>query len=866
MKIITLLLSAFLCISVSNAQKKPPENQKSQRIERIINSQWTFNYFSDENAGKGYESPNYDDSNWPAISLPHSWNTYETTGELHPSVSNAEENDNPYWWIGWGWYRKHFLISRDYSDRKVFVEFEGVQKYCKVWINGKYCGEHNGGYGSFDFDLTQFIKPGEDNVLAVAVNNRHNEESEITPEGSANFNPYGGICHDVILVLKDKLYIPMQGSANHEGGTFITTPQTSEKEGIIRVQTWVKNDNPQKKSCTLQTSIVDVNNKIIQVIKTDVVINPGQMHKFDQTGKPIKNPHLWSNDNPYLYKVISEVIDEKKVADIYTSPFGFRWFRFDKEKNLLYVNSKEMIIRGGICHQEYPLLGNAIPKWIMEMDFLDMSGRLKYNFMKIMNYPNDKLVYDLADKYGIIIDEESPGTDVRNSSVGVREQHIKEMICRDRNHPGIMFWSIGNETYSSDVSKYILASDTTRKIIANSILNNSAADYLKEADQKNATDAQKITSGEPARIVLTGSHKKIDADRSSVAIITAGIVDSKGNTVSGATNTVRWNISGPATLAGPPIYESDIIEHNQIVGMGFTNLPVSNVIRSTGMPGKIHITVSASGLASGSFDIEADEMQHDNSILIEPVLDDKGRNPVARVVLNVNRLDDVPREINLTNNEFNLGPSDKKGFASVIRDYILKNNTRIDTASVEFKTLVDLLASHLANNNGHLIADDYNYNIEHYNNCRLISGYITSTKLPPLFKEALKKYYAIAIIKQGSEKNAGEEMNWLNWIPSGGTVVIVQNENTGSSLKGAIFTQHDKLADIISVVYPQFVKFSEEAKERALIFTSKVNPYVHAASTGNQNSGGDNLKKTNVSFIAEKGKPILIPLLKFISN
>ena len=114
-------------------------------------------------------------------------------------------------------------------------------------------------------------------------------------------------------------------------------------------------------------------------------------------------------------------------------------------------------------------------------------------------------------------------------------------------------------------------------------------------------------------------------------------------------------------------------------------------------------------------------MQHEHQ-LFQPALVDKGRNPVARVVLIVNSLDDVPREINLTNNEFSLGPSDRNGYAQrVIRDYILKNNTLFtDTASVEFKTLIDLLASHLVNNNGHLIADDYNYNIDHYNNCRLI--------------------------------------------------------------------------------------------------------------------------------------------------
>lgn len=118
----------------------------------------------------------------------------------------------------------------------------------------------------------------------------------------------------------------------------------------------------------------------------------------------------------------------------------------------------------------------------------------------------------------------------------------------------------------------------------------------------------------------------------------------------------------------------------------------------------------------------------------------------------------------------------------------------------------------------------------------------------------------------GSEKNAGDEMNWLNWIPSGGTVVIVPNENTNTVIKGVIFAKQTGLAEIISAVYPQFVKFSEEAKERALIFISKMNPYVHITSISGQSREGAKEIVTNITYTAEKGQPILIPLLKFIAE
>jgi beta-galactosidase len=1037
MKFITLLLSFIFSISVSNGQKKPVEIQKSRRIEKVINSQWTFNYFPTETADKGYESSGFNDSRWPAISLPHTWSTYETTGELHPFIMNAAESDSPYWWIGWGWYRKHFTINQDYSDRKVFVEFEGVQKYCKIWLNGRYLGDHKGGYGSFDFDITQFLKPGQDNVLAVAVNNQQKDQFRIPPMAAGNFNVYGGIYRDVTIVLKDKLYIPMQGSASHEGGTFVTTPNLSEKEGTVRVQTWVKNDNLQKKTCTLQTSVFDAANKLVQVLKTDAIIDPGKLFKFDQVFKPVKNPHLWSNEDPYLYRVYSEVMDGKAVVDTYTTPMGFRWFRWDYKENFLYVNGKKMMIHGGNRHQEYPWLGDAIPKWITVMDYTDMASNLNYNFMRTAHYPNDKMVYDLADKFGIVIDEESPSIKNQEFAVEVQEQQMKEMIRRDRNHPSIMLWSMGNETNHAVDSKFAVAEDTTRILTARRVTDGSAGKYVKHTDdnlaienllrctirgwynkdvkdlepvdsqhsgteehQQNMLKAsglfgtanlctwlyedhgadreylnspllhvnpkgyvdvyrvpkyayyfwqstyykkpmvfiqphywrsqylgqkkdivvnsncekvelkvngvskgtqspdqtnfhsvtfkditiekgtisavaitngksvttQVVMAGEPAKIVLKSSHGKVPADRGSVVILTADIVDSQGNHVYGANNNVKWIVTGPAILVGPAVYESDINKYQEMEGVWYMDMPVSNVLRSTGKPGKIHVVVSASGLSSGVMDIEAEEILSDNSVIAETVLADEGRKPVDRVLLNVNRLDEVPLEIRLSYDEFNITPSDRKGYIKAIRDYIVKNNNGIDTTMIEFKSLINLFASQLVNNNGQLIADDYNFNVDHFNNCRLIAGYINATKLPPLFKEGLRKYYSNSIIKLGSEKNAGDEMNWLNWIPSGGTVVICQDGSNTTYPKGTILTTKSELPDLIALVYPGFVSFSDDAKERALTFIDKMNPYVHIKSVSDQSREGNKEKVTTTSYTADKGQPILIPLLKFIAE
>ncbi len=199
-----------------------------------------------------------------------------------------------------------------------------------------------------------------------------------------------------------------------------------------------------------------------------------------------------------------------------------------------------------------------------------------------------------------------------------------------------------------------------------------------------------------------------------------------------------------------------------------------------------------------------------------------------------------------------------------ITEYIHKNNPAVDTTTVEFKALTDVFSSHLINNNGLLVADDYNFNVEHYNNCRLIASYIPSTKLPPLFKEGLRRHYAISIISRGSDKNAVDEMNWLNWIPSGGTVVVSTENKSNSFPKGTIITDNTLLADIIALVHPGFPSFSDEAKVRALKFIGKMNPFIKVSELSEIDSDGK--KVTKVAYIAERDQPILIPLLKFIAE
>ncbi len=1034
--IITVFIFA-LCLYSAAAQDRSAEFSKGPGYVKTVNSQWTFNYFSDERADNGYESQGFDDSKWPVISLPHTWSTYETTGDAHPFIKNIIENDNPYWWTGWGWYRKHFQVIGSLTGRRIFIEFDGVQKYCKVWINGKYLGDHRGGYGSFDFDITGYLNEGKDNVIAVAVNNRQNDKLRIPPMVAGNFDVYGGIYRDARIVIKDKLHIPMQGSASHEGGTFVLTPGVTEEKGNLRILTWVRNDYAQPKECTLNTSLIDASGKTIQTVKTKYTIHPGQTYKFDQTFKPVRKPHLWSNSSPYLYQLYSEVTDGSRVTDSFTTQFGFRWFRWNFSENALYLNGEKMEIHGGNRLQDFPWLGDAVPKWISAMDIADMAGNLNYNFIRTACYPNDRYVYDLTDKYGVVTEEETPSVGDQNFSIEVQQQQMMEMIRRDRNHPSILFWGMGSETSHAVDSRFAVAEDTSRILTANHVPNGSAGAYVKHtsvnlpfdllsrctvrgwynkdvrdaepADAKqcgteeyqrkmmeaafktgsgnvctwiyedhgaglefsgspvsdidpegfvdsyripkyayylwqanygakpmvfiqphfwrtqyagqkkdivvfsncdkvelkvngvskgamvpdkgnyhtvvfrdiqveNGTvsalatkDGRTVTAqvkmaGDPARIVLKMSDRKLEADKSSVAIITADIVDSNGSHVYGAGNTLKWSVSGPATLAGPAMYESDTDRHQSPEGVWYIDAPVSNVIRSNGKEGRIHVTVSASGLASGSLDIDAAAAGSDNLVISEPVLNDVGRKPVSRPTFLVDRLNDIPQEVKPANDEIKFNPQDRNGYLTSVRNYIVAANTSVDSTTVEFRVLADLLATHLVNNNGRMTADDYTFDIGNYNNCRLISSYINSLKLPPLFRDGLKKYYADLVITKGIEKNAGDEMNWMNWIPSGGTVVICQDGPLPAWPKGTVVTEKTELGDLIALVYPVFAKYNPEARDRALTFTAKMNPYVRVNTSAGQAGEGDNGAQVKTTYTADKGKPVLIPLIKFIAQ
>ncbi len=464
MRMIKLLFAAAVImvpdISVSQVYKPV-----QKRVVQTINADWTFNYFPTGQPDTAKAGMEFDDSLWKAIALPHTWQTYETTGDIHPFIMAASERVDPYWWNGWGWYRKRVVVEERLRGKKILAEFDGVQKYCRVYLNGHLLGEHKGGYTGFYFDLTPHIVYGRENVIAVEVSNRRDDKFGVIPPSTAgNFDVYGGIYRDVRIVVTEPVYVPFQGSYKHEGGTFITTPAVSDSEARAVVKTFVGNDSGSARNITVKSIITGSDGRVVKRMESSQTVENGTIATFEQHTGAIKNPELWSQERPSLYSVHTEVWSEGHLSDTYLSPLGFRYFHWDYTDNTLVVNGRKTHIHGTNRHQEYPWLGDAIPKWLTYSDFDDIRYNLGHNFMRAGHYPNDPIVYDYSDRNGIVMVEEVPNIKSIDFDERVQEQNLREMIRRDRNHPSIMFWSVGNETSDAADSRWVVEEDTTRYI------------------------------------------------------------------------------------------------------------------------------------------------------------------------------------------------------------------------------------------------------------------------------------------------------------------------------------------------------------------------------------------------------------------
>jgi beta-galactosidase len=407
----------------------------SAQSELKRNNLFDFNWRFHKGGLLGAEALTFDDSQWKVVNLPHDWSIEDLSGTNSPFNADAISQVNGGFTTGGtGWYRKTFYIPEKLRDKKFIIMFDGVYMNAQVWLNGELLGDHPYGYTSFWFDISDKISFEKENVLSVKVKN----EGE-----NSRWYSGSGIYRHVWLKVVSQVHIA-------PWGTYITTPQVTEKEALINVKTSIVNKNGNVSNIKLITKIINSNGQEQSETETGQSIEPGKTIEIVQEMK-VNNPALWSTDSPVLYKAISEIHESELLSDQIETEFGIRSISFDAINGFL-LNGKPVKLRGGCVHHDNGILGSKAYDRAEErrVELLKASG---FNAIRSAHNPPSPAFLDACDRLGMLVIDES--FDMWKDEKNPYDYHlyfsdwwkkdIESMIFRDRNHPSVILWSIGNE-------------------------------------------------------------------------------------------------------------------------------------------------------------------------------------------------------------------------------------------------------------------------------------------------------------------------------------------------------------------------------------------------------------------------------------
>lgn len=449
-----ILLTSFVATSQVMTRQQPDETSKT-----LFDFDWKFH----RGGSQGAEAVDFDDSQWRKLDLPHDWSIEDLPGTKSPFDPNAiSQVSGGFTTGGTGWYRKTFSLGSGLKGKRIVIQFDGVYMNAEVWLNGKYLGNHPYGYTSFYFDVTDKAQVGA-NVLAVKVEN----EGE-----NSRWYSGSGIYRHVWLRTMDETHIA-------QWGTYITTTEANESFARLNVRTTVANDGGQSISATLVTRFVDGAGRQIAQVESTHSIGPRENYEFDQTAR-VDSPLLWSPDSPTLYTARSEVYREKNVTDRLETKFGIRTISFDVTKGFL-LNGKAVKLKGGCLHHDNGPLGARAFDRAEErrVELLKSSG---YNALRLAHNPPSPAFLEACDRLGMMVIDEA--FDMWREGKNPQDYHLffdewwqsdmSSMVFRDRNHPSIIMWSIGNEIpnrvrpenvkLASELAKFIRHLEPTRPI------------------------------------------------------------------------------------------------------------------------------------------------------------------------------------------------------------------------------------------------------------------------------------------------------------------------------------------------------------------------------------------------------------------
>jgi beta-galactosidase len=424
MKTIQFLLTGlFFALIFSSCGPSPREI----RITENFNDDWRF-ALGDLT---GAADTGYDDTGWRKLDLPHDWSIEGEFSENNPATPGGGALPG-----GIGWYRKSFLLPESDSAKNIFIDFDGIYRCSEVYINGHRLGMRPNGYISFRYDLTPYLNFGTvKNVMAVKVDN--------SKQPNSRWYSGSGIYRNVRLVKTGPYFVD-------HWGTFITTPKVDSSLAEVVVLTTIRNSTPGEASLEVQTTLVGETDKTVGKGTVELII-PGNSSKEVRQELQIKNPRLWSVDRPDLYCAVTRIKKDGRNEDLYITPFGIRSFYFDSLKGF-FLNGRHIKINGVCDHHDLGCLGAAVNARAIERQ-LEILREMGCNGIRTSHNPPAPELLDLCDKMGFIVMDEAFDMWEKHKSpfdyaLYWQEWHAKDLrdqILRDRNHPSVFIWSIGNE-------------------------------------------------------------------------------------------------------------------------------------------------------------------------------------------------------------------------------------------------------------------------------------------------------------------------------------------------------------------------------------------------------------------------------------
>jgi len=414
----------------------------------------------------GAQKTNIDDSKWRTVDLPHDWSIEDQPATKSPFSQTAISQVNGGFTLqGTSWYRKTFDVPQTDKGKQIVIQFDGVYMNADVYVNGEHLGKHPYGYTSFYYNITDKLKFGGKNTIAVEVKN----------EG-ANSRWYSGsgIYRHVWLKTLAPIHIA-------QWGTFITTPEVNVSSASVNVKTKLENKGTADANVKVITTIIAPDGKKTLLKNSESTVKAGLTAELENTVS-VKNPKLWSLNSPSLYEATTDVYQDDKLVSSEKTKFGIRKISFDVEKGF-QLNDVSLKLKGGCIHHDNGPLGAKAYDRAEErkVEILKANG---YNAVRISHNPPSPAFLDACDKLGLLVINEA--FDMWNVAKNPYDYHlyfkdwwkkdITSMVARDRNHPSVIMWSIGNEiperadtlgiNTSKEMVKFVKDLDNTRPVTA----------------------------------------------------------------------------------------------------------------------------------------------------------------------------------------------------------------------------------------------------------------------------------------------------------------------------------------------------------------------------------------------------------------